>query len=85
MAKLQITMEDALKKEAERIIEELELTPKTVVTAFYEQIVEQGRIPFDLALSERQKRTRNIQRLAQDSPVRELNTDEKIAAWLNEE
>lgn len=85
MAKLQITMDDALKKEAERIMEELGLTPKTAVTAFYEQIVEQGRIPFDLALSERQKRTSNIQRLAQDLPVRELDTDEKIEAWLNEE
>lgn len=61
------------------------LTPKTAVTAFYEQIVEQKRIPFDLALSERQKKTRIIQRLAQDSLVRELDTDEKIEAWLNEE
>lgn len=85
MAKLQITMDDALKKEAERIIEELGMTPKTAVTAFYEQIVEQKRIPFDLALSERQMKTRIIQRLAQDSLVRELNTDEKIEAWLNEE
>lgn len=85
MAKLQITMDDALKKEAERIIEKLGMTPKTAVTAFYEQIVEQKRIPFDLALSERQMKTRIIQRLAQDSLVRELNTDEKIEAWLNEE
>lgn len=35
MAKLQITMDDSLKNEAERIIEELGLTPKTAVTALF--------------------------------------------------
>ena len=85
MAKLQITMDDDLKNEAESIIEELGLTPKTAVTVFYKQIVEQGRIPFDIALSERHKRMRSIQKLAQDLPVEKLDTDEKIEEWLNED
>lgn len=85
MAKLQISMDDALKNEAEDIILELGLTPKSAVTVFYKQIIEQGRIPFDIALSERHKRMKSIQKLSQNVPVRNLDTDEKIEEWLNED
>ncbi|HBA0799907.1 TPA: type II toxin-antitoxin system RelB/DinJ family antitoxin, partial [Enterococcus faecium] len=48
MAKLQISMDEKLKNEAESIIDELGMSPKTAVTVFYKQIVEQGKIPFSI-------------------------------------
>lgn len=53
MAKLQISMDEKLKNEAESIIDELGMSPKTAVTVFYKQIVEQGKIPFSIELSEK--------------------------------
>ncbi|WP_369675005.1 type II toxin-antitoxin system RelB/DinJ family antitoxin [Enterococcus faecium] len=85
MAKLQISMDGKLKNEAESIIDELGMSPKTAVTVFYKQIVEQGKIPFSIELSEKSKRIHNIQRLAEKLPVQKLDTDEKIEEWFNED
>ncbi|HEN2040273.1 TPA: type II toxin-antitoxin system antitoxin, RelB/DinJ family, partial [Enterococcus faecium] len=52
---------------------------------FYKQIVEQGKIPFSIELSEKSKRIHNIQRLAEKLPVQKLDTDEKIEEWFNED
>ena len=85
MAKLQISMDEKLKNEAESIIDELGMSPKTAVTVFYKQIVEQGKIQFSIELSEKSKRIHNIQRLAEKLPVQKLDTDEKIEEWFNED
>ncbi|OTO15239.1 MULTISPECIES: type II toxin-antitoxin system RelB/DinJ family antitoxin [Enterococcus] len=85
MAKLQISIDDDLKNDAEKLIDELGLTPKTAITVFYKQILEQGKIPFSIELSERSKLARSVQRLSEDIPVRRLDTDEKINEWINED
>ena len=85
MAKLQISMDETLKKEAESIIDELGMNPKTAVTVFYKQIVEQGKIPFSIELSEKSRQIHTIQRLAEKLPTRKLDTDEKIEEWFNED
>lgn len=85
MAKLQISIDDDLKHDAEKLIDELGLTPKTAITVFYKQILEQGKIPFSIELSERNKRALSIQRLSEDLPVRRLDTEEKIDEWFNED
>lgn len=85
MANLKFSIDDDLKRDAEKIIRELGLTPKTAIAVFYKQIVEQGKIPFSIELSERSKLALSIQRLSEDLPVERLHNDEKINDWLNEE
>lgn len=85
MAKLQISIDDELKNEAEDIIDQLGLTPKTAITVFYKQILEQGKIPFPIELSQRNKLTLSIQKSAKELPVKTLDTDEKILEWLEED
>lgn len=85
MAKLEILIDDKLKHDAEQIIAELGLTSQTVIVLLYNQIVEQGGLPFSIELSERNKRALSIQRLSEDLPVRRLDTDEKIDEWFNED
>ena len=48
MAKLQISMDDALKTAAEKVIAELGLTSEAVITVLYKQIVEHGKLPFPI-------------------------------------
>ncbi|MGM0168781.1 hypothetical protein IGI39_004536 [Enterococcus sp. AZ135] len=38
MAKLQISIDDELKHNAEKLIDELGLTPRTAITIFYKQM-----------------------------------------------
>lgn len=85
MAKLQISMDDALKTAAEKVIAELGLTPEAAITLLYKQIVEHGKIPFPIERTEKSKLAGNVQRLSEDLPVRRLDTDEKINEWMMEE
>lgn len=85
VAKLEIFIDDKLKRDAEQIIAELGLTPQTAIVLFYNQIVEQGKAPFLTELAERNKRTLSIQKLSEELPIRRLDTDEKINEWFNED
>ena len=85
MAKLQISMDNALKTAAEKVIAELGLTPEAAITLLYKQIVEHGKIPFPIEQTENSKLAQNVQRLSEDLPVRRLDTDEKINEWIMEE
>lgn len=85
MAKLQISMDNALKTAAEKVIAELGLTPEAAITLLYKQIVEHGKIPFPIEQTEKSKLAGNVQRVSEDLPVRRLDTDEKINEWIMEE
>lgn len=85
MAKVEVNMDGELKADAEKIIQELGLTPSTAITVFYKQVVEQKKIPFALELSDKNKVIVDIQKYAEKLPVEKLDTKEKIENWLNED
>lgn len=49
-ATVRARVDPALKQEAERVLDELGLTPTAAITLYYEQIVKRRGIPFDLSL-----------------------------------
>jgi DNA-damage-inducible protein J len=50
MGNVNIRVDDALKKDAERIFAELGLSMSTATNVFYRQVVRYGGIPFDLRI-----------------------------------
>lgn len=51
-ATVSIRMQPELKEKAEKILAQLEVTPTTVVTALYRQIVIKQGVPFQIDLTE---------------------------------
>lgn len=49
MASVTIRMDDKLKKQAEKLFEEMGMNMTTAITIFAKAVVRQGKIPFEIA------------------------------------
>lgn len=85
MSKLQVNIDDDLKKEAEALLEALGFSPKLAITVFYKQVLEQGKIPFPIELSEESLLAFKLKKRAETQESRVLDTEEKIDEWFNED
>lgn len=84
MANISIRVDDTLKQQSERVLDEIGLNMTTAVTAFLKQVVRVGGIPFDLradpyqafverALDEADAEAeRNVPRIPHEEFVREM-------------
>jgi DNA-damage-inducible protein J len=52
-ATIQVRIEPKLKKEVEKILEEMGLTPSQAITMFYKSIKRHKGIPFEMRISEK--------------------------------
>jgi len=83
--KLQINIDRKLTEEAQVVLDDIGLSPATAITAFYKQLVAQGGMPFDLKQTPRQQAILDLQRAAATRPINNLNDQQRLEAWLNDE
>lgn len=83
--KLQVNINRELAREAEEVIDELGLTPTTVINALYHEIVATGRIPLSLTLTPEQRTELHIRQLSKNKPEVEIKTNQKLKDFFNDE
>ena len=83
--KLQVNINRELAGEAEGVIEELGLTPTTVINALYREIVATGRIPLSLTLTPEQRAELHIRQLSENKPEVEIKTNKDLEEFFDDE
>jgi len=86
--KVQVQIDLKLSSEAEAIFKQLDLTPTTAITAFYNYVAATGELPFDKnfkKLTARELATMRFLRADKDTPVHEITTKKELDNWFNED
>ena len=83
--RIQVQVDEKLAKDTEFILDQLGLTPTTVITMMYKRIVANGGIPFDISLTDREKATLELMNTIENLPVTKLETAEEIEDWFSDE
>lgn len=81
--RIQVQVNRSLADEGDAILEQLGLTPTTAITMFYKRLVAEKGLPFSTKLTDREKNDLAIQELTSDWPTEDLDSPEKIKAWMN--
>lgn len=82
--RVQIQVDQELATETEQILTELGLTPTTVITMLYKRISANGKIPFDVALTETEKANLHFLKATENTPVEEFKNADEVQAWLED-
>lgn len=80
--RIQVQVDKKLADNTEQILQELGLTPTTAITMLYKRIVANGSLPFDVALTEREKASLDLLSATKNLPVTKLDTQEKLEKWF---
>lgn len=83
--RIQVQVDKKLADNTEQILQELGLTPTTAITMLYKRIVANGSLPFDVALTEREKASLDLLSATKNLPVTKLDTQEKLEKWFADE
>lgn len=82
--RVQVHVDQELAKETELILDELGLTPTTVITMLYKRIAANGSLPFDVALTENEKATLHFLKSIESTPVKTFKDADEVQAWLED-
>lgn len=82
--RLQVQIDAELLQQADIILDSVGLTQKAALTAFYKQLVIQGKIPFELQASEKDKANARLLAVTADIPSVKMNKAE-FEDWLEED
>lgn len=82
--RLQIQVDRNLSEQVELILDAVGLTPSAALTVFYKQIARQGKIPFLLEASEKDKAAVSLLAAAQSLPLQKMDRND-LEAWLEED
>lgn len=80
--RLQVNIDEQLAKEVDDILDDLGMNPTTLVTALYKRVAAEGRVPFELKLSEVELAKRKIQQLSSKKPVVYFENGQDFEDWL---
>lgn len=80
--RLQVNIDEQLAKEVDGILDDLGMNPTTLVTALYKRVAAEGRVPFELKLSEVELAKRNIQQLSSKKTVVYFENGQDFEDWL---
>jgi DNA-damage-inducible protein J len=83
--RVQVNVERNLANEAEDVMDELGLNPTVVINALYKEIVATGRIPLSFSLTPEQLTALKIRLLSKDKPEKEINNEEDLKEFFNED
>ncbi|NRR75432.1 type II toxin-antitoxin system RelB/DinJ family antitoxin [Tetragenococcus halophilus] len=84
---VQVKIDKKVTDKVYQILDELGLTTTAAITMYFKRIVADGKIPFDVSLSEqeRERIKNNIVRNEELLSLKEYITDESIEKWLDNE
>lgn len=83
--RIQVSIDSEVSAEANKVIDELGLTPATVLTALYKRIIATGELPFYLQLTRREKANLGLIMETQDMKPKQVETESDMQEWLGEE
>lgn len=83
--RIQVQVDSSLAKEGDAVLERLGLTPTTAIVMFYKRLVAEDGLPFSTKLTEREKNELAIQQMTEDWPTEDLDTPQKIKAWMDKD
>ncbi|HFD1725295.1 TPA: type II toxin-antitoxin system RelB/DinJ family antitoxin [Enterococcus faecium] len=83
--RVQVQIDKHVVDDVEAVFNELGLTATTAITMFYKRVAGEGKIPFEVALTEREKDTLNFLKNTSFIEKEELKTTEDIEDWLNDD
>lgn len=83
--RVQIQVDQELANETEQILQELGLTPTTVVTMLYKRIAANGSLPFDVVLTESEKANIHFLKSTENTPIKEFKNAEEVQSWLEDD
>lgn len=83
--RIQVQVNKSLADEGDAVLERLGLTPTTAITMFYKRLVAENGLPFSTKLTQREQDELAIQQLTANWPVENLDTPEKIKAWMDKD
>lgn len=81
--RVQVNVDQRTASEAEDIINELGLTPTTVINALYKKIASTGKIPFNFKLTKRQMVDLKIREISRHVPVKKIRTQKELKEFFN--
>ena len=80
--RLQIKIDEQLNEDVNAILDDLGMTPTSVITALYKRIRASGSIPFDLKLTEREMLNHHFLQVTENIPEKQFVSQEEMNAWL---
>ncbi|GAF38612.1 DNA-damage-inducible gene [Agrilactobacillus composti DSM 18527 = JCM 14202] len=80
--RLNVNLNESLYEEGNAILDQLGLSPSTVVTALYKRIVAEQGIPFKLALTPRETVGNELAQTVMGLPAKPFKNKEEIQKWL---
>ncbi len=83
--KLQVNIDRDLAEDAEEVINELGLTPTTVINALYHEIAATGRIPLSFTLTPEQRTELHIRQLSAHKPVKKISNQKELKEFFDED
>jgi len=83
--RIQVQVDKDLANDTERVLNELGLTPTTAIVMLYKRIVASGGLPFDVALTDRERATLNLLNATEKLPVNKIDTQEDLEKWFADE
>ena len=83
--KVQVNINREIAVEAESIIDQIGLTPTTVINSLYREIIVAGRIPLNFALTPRQKAIIDFQDAIKDVPTKKVTTQKELEEFFDED
>lgn len=83
--RIQVQVNRSLANEGDAILERLGITPTTAITMFYKRLVAENGLPFSTKLTKREENELAIQKMTASWPVEDLDSSEKIKAWIDKD
>lgn len=84
-SKVQINIDSNIKKAAEHIIEEVGLTPTTVINGLYRQIIATGGIPFNFSLTPEQIATLDLKITSRDASTHKVSSGKEFERLFDDD
>ncbi|WEV44198.1 type II toxin-antitoxin system RelB/DinJ family antitoxin [Lactobacillus sp. ESL0684] len=82
--RIQVQLDQTIADNATMVFEELGINPTTAITLFYSRVAAEGKLPFDVALTEREKANLALTDAFKGLPNEEIATDQELKDWINE-
>lgn len=80
---VQANLDKVLVKQAEQVFKNIGMTPASALTSFYEQVVANKGMPFELSrISPEEKLSQVVQREIADGQFKVVGSREELSHWL---
>lgn len=81
--KVQVNVDRQTADEAEKIMDEIGITPSVVINSLYKEIVATGKIPLSFSLTPRQRATMHLEEAIKDLPQQDVKNKKDLEEFFD--